>query len=78
MSQSPPAGLPLSGKQTQPISFLEYFDPFLNYNFTSLIISGLTGGHNTDSPSKEKAVLYDLELLYSGKGLGHLATERPL
>ena len=33
------------------------------------IISGLTGGHNTDSLSKEKAVFYDLELLYNVKRL---------
>ena len=36
--------------------------------FIGHIISGLTGGHNTDSPSKEIAVFYDLELLYNVKG----------
>ena len=32
--------------------------------FIGLIISRLNGGHNTESPSKEIAVFYDLELLY--------------
>ena len=41
----------------------------LFFSFIGLIISGLTGGHNTDSPSKEIAVFYDLELLYNFKRL---------
>ena len=43
-----------------------------------LIISGLTGGHNTDSPSKEIAVFYDLELLYNVKRLRAPGNRTPL
>ena len=50
---------------------------FKNFNM-GLIISGLTGGHNTDSPSKEIAVFYDLELLYNVKRFTAPGNRTPL
>ena len=43
-----------------------------------IIISGLTGGHNTDSPSKEIAVFYDLALLYNVKRFRAPGNRTPL
>ena len=51
---------------------------YLNSNFTGLILSGLTDGHNTDSLNKEIAVFYDLKLLYNVKRLRAPGNRTPL